>query len=414
MDSHDVVVVGAGLAGLTCAVELTRRGLDVMVVEAADDVGGRIRTDAVDDMLLDRGFQLLNPAYPALRGIVNVPALDLHRFEAGVVVASGSGRTVLADPLRSPRDALRALSPATGSLAEKARFAPYAVRCALAPSRRLRSLDDISYGAALDTAHVTGRLRTAVLEPFLAGVLGEDAQETSRRFVDMLLRTFARGVPGLPAAGMQAMPEQIARLLPAGRLQLHARVDAVQAGVARGPGGEWRGRGVVVATDAVAAAGLTGLPAPTMRGLTTFYHRAARSPASRRLLHVDGDRRGPVVNTAVVSDVAPTYCRDGALIASTVLGADDSAGTVVAVERQLAQIYGADVAEWQLVATYPIPHALPAMLPPLDMRQPVTVDGGLFVAGDHRDTASIQGAIVSGRRAATAVRRALGSPAVGS
>lgn len=411
MESHEVVIVGAGLAGLTCAVELTRAGHDVMVIEASDSVGGRIRTDAVDGMLLDRGFQLLNPAYPALRGLVDVPGLDLHYFEAGVMVAAADSRTVLADPVRSPRDALRTLSPSTGSIAAKARFAPYALRCALDAPRRLRALDDIPYGEALDRAHVTGRLRTAVLEPFLAGVLGEDTQETSRRFVDMLLRTFARGVPGLPSAGMRALPQQVAGLLPEDRVQLSAPVDSVAAGVvSAAEAGAWRGRCVVVATDAVAAAALTGLPAPRMRGLTTFYHRAPVSPSSRRLLHVDGDRRGSVVNTAVVSDVAPPYCSDGALIASTVLGADDSASMIADVERQLALIYGADLGEWELVTAYPIAGALPAMLPPLDMRQPVTVSDHLFVAGDHRDTASIQGAIVSGRRAANAVRRALGSP----
>lgn len=432
MESHDVVVVGAGLAGLTCAVELSRAGLDVVVLEASDGVGGRVRTDLVDDMLLDRGFQLLNPAYPALRGLVDVSALDLQQFETGVVVASVGGRSVLADPVRSPRSLRGVMSMSTGSLAEKARFASYALRCAVLPPSRLRGRDDIPYGAALDAVCVQNRLRAAVLEPFLAGVLGEDEQQTSRRFVDMLLRTFVRGVPGLPAAGMQALPEQIARLLPTGCLRLEAAAATVTARAfsagtpsAAGPSAgspsarsagamtvrtaseELTGACVVVATDPVSAAALTGLPAPTMRALTTFYHRAPSSPATRRLLHLDGDRRGPVVNTAVVSDVARTYCRRGALIASTVLGADDGEAVVSAVERQLAAVYGADVHDWELVRAYPIRAALPAMLAPLNMRQPVTVADRLFVAGDHRDTASIQGAIVSGRRAATAVRRSL-------
>lgn len=411
MGSHDVVIVGAGLAGLTCAYELSQSGHHAVVLEASDAVGGRIRTDRVDDMLLDRGFQLLNPAYPALHGLVDLPALDLQSFEAGVVVASAAAgkRTVLADPVRAPRDAWRALDVSTGSVVEKARFTSYALRCAVAPPRRLRGLDDLAYGDAFDRARVTGRLRRSVLEPFLAGVLGEDEQQTSRRFVDMLLRTFVRGVPGLPAAGMQALPEQVMGLLPAGSVHLGVHVDSVTAGSVRSQSQEWTGSCVVVATDPLSAAELTGLPAPAMRALTTLYHRVATSPSSRRLLHVDGDRRGPVVNTAVVSDVARTYCPGGALVASTVLGTDDSAAAVVVVQRQLGQIYGTDTSDWELVATYRIPAALPAMLPPLNMRQPVTVGDRLFVAGDHRDTASIQGAIVSGRRAAAAVRRALGA-----
>ncbi|MBA2455368.1 MAG: FAD-dependent oxidoreductase [Nocardioidaceae bacterium] len=390
---RDVVVVGAGMAGLSAATELTRRGLDVVVLEASDAVGGRIRTDRVDGMLLDRGFQLLNPAYPALRGLVDMAALDLQTFGAAVVVARGGRRRVVADPRRSPLLAPRGLVRKTGSLREKAAFTAYALAAGLEPVSRLRSRPDIPYGLALDRAGVSGELRRSVLEPFLAGVLGEDRQETSRRYVDLVLRTFVRGTPGVPRAGMQALPEQVAAGLPAGCIQLGAPVTAL---------GSISARAVVVATGASSAAALTGLPAPRMRGLTTYYHRVPASPAERPLLHLDGDRAGPVVNTAVISDAAPAYCSEGALVSSTVLGAHDESLEPV-VRRQLGAIYGGNTDGWELVATYAIPEALPAMLPPLEQRQPVMVRDGVFVAGDHRDTASIQGAIVSGRRAAAAV-----------
>ncbi len=409
MESHDVIVVGAGLAGLTCAVELSRAGVDVAVLESSDAVGGRIRTDRVDSMLLDRGFQLLNPAYPALAGLVDLAALDLQFFEAGVVVASLGDRVALADPFRSPRDLRQDAARSTGSVLEKACFAAYAARCALDAPSRLRRLPDVGYGEALERARVRGRLRRSVLEPFLAGVLAEDEQRTSRRFVDLLLRMFARAAPGLPAGGMHELPQQIADLLPAGTVRLESRVEAVAGRTVQTAEGAMTADAVVVATDPLTAAALTSLPTPVTRGLTTFYHHVAESPAQRRLLHVDGDRNGPIVNTAVVSDVAARYCPDGALVATTVLGADDGSEMLARVERQLADIYGVGTSDWRLVRAYRIPVALPAMLPPLDFRQPVELGDGVFIAGDHRDTASIQGAIVSGRRAASAVRASLHS-----
>ena len=408
MPPHEVVIVGAGMAGLTCAVELARREVDVVVVESSDAVGGRIRTDRVDGMLLDRGFQLLNPAYPALAGLVDLEALELRQFGAGVVVAMDGRRSVLADPRRSPADLVGALDTSTGSLLEKARAAAYITQTALGTGHRIKRRPDQSYGAVLDAAGVTGDLRRKVLNPFLAGVLGEDNQESSRVFVDYQLRMFARGTPGLPAAGMQALPEQLAAALPLGSIMLGVHATSMSERKVTTSRGVWTGSAVVVATGGPAASALTGMPEPRMRSLTTFYHRTEHSPASRPMLHVDGDRGGPIVNTAVVSDAAPTYCRDGALVATTTLGVRHDEASVDAVEGQLAQIYGVPTSAWERVATYAIPEALPAMLPPLTLRQEVRVGNGIYVAGDHRDTASIQGAIVSGRRAAAAVAADLG------
>ncbi len=412
----DVVVVGAGLAGLAAARVLVEAGLEVAVLEASDAVGGRVRTDRVDGVLLDRGFQLLNPAYPALRGLVDLPALRLHPFDPGVVAVSSGARGTLVDPLRRPRDIPGLLaglgSRGTGSPLEKVRFAGYVTRVAVEPVRRLQRRPDVGWGAAFDAAGMRGGLRRSVLEPFLAGVLGEDEQQTSRRYVDLVLRSFARGTPSLPEAGMQALPEQLAAGLPAGTVRLDTPVRRVSgSGVRTGTGRE-EGAAVVLAADALASAELLGWPPPPVRSLTTLWFRAPASPVptGRPLLHVDGGRRGPVVNVAVVSDAAPSYCTDGALVAASLVGDHPGAEAEPAVRRQLGLMLATDVTGWDLVRTDAIAAALPAARPPFDLRRPVDLGDGLFVAGDHRDTPSTQGALASGRRAARAVLRRLGRP----
>ena len=403
----DVVVVGAGLAGLAAARKLTDRGVDVSVLEASDAVGGRARTDRVDGLLLDRGFQLLNPAYPEAARVLDLAALDLKAFDAGVVVATGGRRTVLADPRRAPAHALSSLT-APGSLREKAAFALWAAQVGFGDPRRFKAAPDEPLSAALNRRGINGRLRRSVVEPFLAGVLAEDGQESSRRFVELLVRSFVRGTPSLPAGGIQAMPEQLAAALPTGRVHLGVRVTTVRGTSVSTDAGVVSSSAVVVATDPRTAVSLAGLPTVVLRGLTTFYHLADQPFTDSRMLHVDGDRRGPVINSAVVSNIAPSYAGGrGTLVATTVLGTREDAQTEQAVRAQLRLIYGHDPRRWQLVAAYPLADALPAMLPPLTLRQPVTLGDGLFVAGDHRDTASIQGALVSGRRAADAVLRYL-------
>lgn len=408
----EVVIVGAGMAGLSAAHELTRGGIDVLLLEAADRPGGRVATDLVDGFRLDRGFQLMNPSYPRLRrlaaqGVLDLDRLQLQSFDAGVRVALDGRHAVLADPRRNPRDLLASVTAPLGSPLEKARFAVWALRRAVAKPATLLASEDEPYGAALSRAGINGPLRTGVLEPFLAGVLGEDEQQSSAHFVSLLIRSFVRGTPGVPAWGMQALPAQLAAALPADVLRTGVRVESLTGSGVHTASGTVTARAVLVAADPVAGCALAGLPVPELRSLTTFWFVAESAPYPRPILHVDGLRRGPVVNAAVLSAAAPAYSPDGrALIAATMVGEPDP-DSERAVRQQAGLMFDADAASWQLLRTDVIAGALPSLRPPLELRQPVRLSDTLFVAGDHRDTASQQGALASGARAAAAIRTQL-------
>jgi phytoene dehydrogenase-like protein len=411
----DVVVVGAGLAGLACARQLSRRGIDVVVLEAAAVAGGRVRTDVVGGFVCDHGFQLLNPAYPEVRRVLDVGRLRLQSFPAAVVVAGAQGRQVLGDPRRSPallpRTAASLLHDSTGSWRERAAFARWALRAARAKPEKLLSEPDLPWGEALTQRGLSGALRHRVVTPFLAGVLGEEEGASSHQFVQLLVRSFLRGTPAVPWRGMRAVPEQLAAQVPG--IHFGVRVESVGPGLVRSTAGDIQARAVVVATDPKTATALLDLPPVQSRGLTTYWHVSPEAPTRSGALHVDGDRRGPVVNTVVISNRARSYSPDErALIATTVLGGDPDLATERAVMSQLALIYGRPTHWWELIRRDAIPEALTAMPAPLEVRRPVALGEGLFVAGDHRDTASIQGALVSGRRTADAVLAELGLPAV--
>lgn len=415
MTQHDVVIVGAGLAGLAAARQLSIHGVDVLVLEAGDDVGGRVRTDRVDGLLLDRGFQLYNPAYPETARVLDHGALDLKSFVPGVVSVTDRGPTRLADPRQRPRWAPDALSSRSGRLAGKLRFAAYAWRTSRHSAARRADEPDMPSDVALLSAGVDPVFLETIVRPFLTGVFLEDRLATSRRFMDLILTSFVKGVPSVPANGMQAIPEQLRDALPPGTVRCGVRVGSVTDGTVRTDSGELHGRAVIVATDPPAAAALLpGLYVPEGRPVTTWYYLADGNPAiltgGEPVLVVDGRAaRGPVINTVVLTHAAPSYATGGrTLVSASALGLHDGAEAELAVRNHLAQLYGVGTRTWGHVATYRIPYALPAMLPPLDTRKPVALGEWLFVAGDHRDTASIQGAMVSGRRAADAALAHLG------
>ena len=395
MDS-DVIVIGAGLAGLRAARELTAAGRSVVVLEAADRVGGRVATEEVDGFLLDRGFQLVNPAYSEVRDAVDLAALDVQPFQRGVAVRDGGDLTVLAEPIRHPLMAVRA--------AGSDYLRPRELGAALAWFRASDSrADDRTLAASFDRAGLTGALR-GVADQFLAGVLADRSGATSAAFVRSLMGWFLRGTPGLPSDGMRALPRLLAQGLD---VRLHSGVESVPrrpdgVRICVADGSELSARAVVVAVDPIALGTLSTLPAEPMRGLATWWFAAPVAPSTLPLLFVDAAGRGPVVNTAVVSNVAAGYAPAGAHLVQCSAVLDGALPTEAEVRAHAGFIYDSPTDDWRLLDVHELPHSLPVMAPGMQ-RPPIDLGGGVFVAGDHVEGASIQGALLSGRRTAEAV-----------
>ena len=413
----DVVVIGAGLAGLECAHQLVRRGMEVRVLESGDAVGGRVRTDHVDGFTLDRGFQLLNTAYPAFAGSVDLEALDLRAFDPSVRVLVDGELVVVGNPLQDIRQLAADLRLPVGGLVGKAALAAYVGLCLTLPPATLKRREDVSAAEAWRRANIPPDIVNGVLRPFFSGVLLEQDMSSSRRFTDLMFRMFARGRSAVPAGGMQRLPEQLAGRLPAGTVQLDTAVLRIGGTYAETRDGFVPARAVVVATDPVTAGVMlpTAVPTPPLRGVTTVYHAAPPFPEATGQLLLDADR-SPVANSIAISRAAPEYAPPDRVLVSTsvVHGADIDDFDGPLLRGALARLHSTDTSSWEVVAVYDLPHALPGMPAPHPLRKPVRVssDGEtVYVAGDHRDTSSLQGALVSGRRAAAAVLHDLGVPA---
>ena len=209
VEAHEIVVIGAGLAGLRCAARLAAAGHDVVVLEAGDRVGGRQRTDEVDGFLLDRGFQVLNPAYPAVGRWVDVHALRMRPFPVGVRVRREHRVAELRHPLRHPTGLPANLRSGLVSPRDAAALARWITPALLRPKSVIAGADR-TLRDGWDRVGLRGALRTEVLEPFLAGVLADDTGATSDSFARLLVRMFAIGRPGVPERGIEALPAQLA------------------------------------------------------------------------------------------------------------------------------------------------------------------------------------------------------------
>jgi phytoene dehydrogenase-like protein len=246
--------------------------------------------------------------------------------------------------------------------------------------------------------------------PFFGSIFLDSKLHASSRMFEFIFRMLAEGEVALPAKGMGAIPTQIAGRLPERSIRLGAKVDYVSPDlVGLESGEELRARRVVVATEGPEAARLTGaFPAPASRPATCVYYAAPEPPVADPILVLNGNNKWPINNACVLSQVAPEYAPQGrSLVSITVLGSNISSDAELepVVRRQLLRWFGRGVKDWQPLGIYRIPHAQPDQVPPgIPVEQlPVRVSPGLYVCGDHRDNASINGALVSGRRAAEAI-----------
>lgn len=383
-EKHDVIVVGAGAAGLACARRLHAKGRVPLVLERSGVVGGRLATDIVDGFQLDHGFQVVPVAYPEVQAALDVRRLDLAPFERGAIVRSQGRFRRIVDPRSAPVRGLRTLAGGVIGLRDGA-----------AVVKLLRGGGEEA--TAAEALRRAGLSRTAVerfFAPFLRGVFLEPRLTTSSRFLEFVVQSFAAGPASLPRAGMGAVAAQLAE-----GLEIRTGVTATAVGpgaVSLDSGEQLWARAVVVAT-----AGLVDGPVHGWNGVTCVYYDAPAPPIQGPWLVVNGEG-GPVNNLCVPSEVTPTYAPAGrALVSATILGSGEP--DIEAVARQLRGWFGPSVTDWRHLRTYRIENALPAYPAGSSFPCSARLAAGLYACGDHREHPSLNGALASGNRAADAV-----------
>jgi phytoene dehydrogenase-like protein len=377
----DVLIVGAGLAGLNAAIHLQAAGVDVTIIESSDRAGGRVASDVIDGFICDRGFQLINAQYPALQELNIVSELDFIAAPRVIEVCLQDGHHPIGDPRQVP---WTVLDKATGTIPEKLSL----LRIIMGQVKAGQSI-----GQAL---RITGSCYERVLRPFLQGVFLTDPDNVDAIYGQSIIKSFVSGKPGVPRHGVGELPRALVKRISG--ITYNTRVDRIDRTSVYTNNGTFTANKILIATDATTATQLLGLTeVPRMAGCITWYHAVTNNPSGNGRLVVDGLKRGPIINTVVMSDISTNYAPVGQHLVSTTT---DLNVTESDVRRHLAVVWGTSTHDWQFIAKYEIPSALPIHNVGRALSQSMKINEHHFVAGDHRTVPSQQGALFSGRVAA--------------
>lgn len=406
-----VLIVGAGMAGLSCAVHLHKAGAPVCILEADRCVGGRVQTDEVDGFLLDRGFQVYPDAYPETGALLDMKALDLRPFKSGALVYRNGKLHRLMDVFRHPGSSWASIKAPVGGLADKLRVG------LLRTKLQVRSLDAIAARVDQPTeVYLRGcgfseDIIDSFFRAFYGGIFLERELLTSSRMFEFTFKMFSQGMATLPSKGMGVIPRQLAAQLPSGSIRLNAQVKEIRpAAVVLESGERISGRSAVIATDASSVRRLLpdlNLPETRWRSVTTLYFVADASPINEAIICLNGSGVGCVNSVSVLSDVVSNYAPSGkALLSVVVLGLPEETALEASVREELVGWFGSGVMKWQHLRTDRIERALPEQPPGFSQEHDsmrFTKHQDIWICGDHLSSASIEGAVISGRKAAESV-----------
>ena len=372
MSDKKVAIIGAGLAGLSAAITMQDAGCEVEIFESSDRVGGRVATDVIDGYRLDRGFQLINARYPELLRLNVISELDFTYASRSIDISLDEHIVSLGDPRTNP---FSAFNSATGSIFTKLNFMSYLFS------------SSVSGKSVEDELNRFGTLYRRVLKPFLSGVFLTSPANVDAVTGKEIVHSFISGKPGLPALGAGELAHALARRVKT--IHLNSRIDSLA---------QVQADAVIVTTDLTTAAQLLDIPnVPKLATSTTWYHEVPFEMTQSNRLLIDGQARGPVINSIAISNMVPTYAPLGkTLLSSTTIEfASESE-----VRRHLATLWGTSTSDWSLIAKYEIPKSLPIFGLGAQGVHSAKLADNLFVAGDYRTAPSQNGALLSGRLAA--------------
>ena len=403
--NYKIHIVGAGISGLIAALVLEEKGYSPIIIEATNSIGGRVKTDVVDGVPLDHGFQVMLTAYPMVNKYLNLKALELCYFQSGATIYTKDGVTKIGDPLRNPSLLFPTLWSSLATLGDKIKIFKLRQELKRKSIARIFDTPEQSTRSYLKERGFSETVIQQFFAPFFSGIFLENDLQTSSRMFEFVYKMFGEGLAAIPRQGIGAIPKQLRSKLKRTRFLLDTEVFEVKDDlITLKDGTKLDTHFTIIATDANTMVSNLRKQGVQWKRCDTFYFEVPRMKSRAKLIGLvaDGDA---LVNTIVSLSTLFGLPNKKDILSVTAVKqhpwSSEELGTKVSEE--LRKILGIEAP--QLLRHYAIPKALPEIsnlkndLEPEETRLTTRI----FLAGDTLLNGSLNAAMKAGERAAYGV-----------
>lgn len=400
-----ITIIGAGIAGLTAAVYLHRKGFEIKILEATERAGGRIKTDIIDGFRLDRGFQVLLTEYPETKALLDYEKLNLKRFLPGAIVLYDGGKFEIADPFRRPSALLATVFAPVGSLKDKINTFFLKNRLIRITVPQIFNQPETDTISKLKKYGFSNKMIELFYKPFFSGIFLENYLKTSSNMFDFVMKMFSQGDAAIPEMGMEEIPKQLEAMLPKNSILYNIKVSEINNNEIICENRQiFQTDKIIIATEATGfAKNYIAQNKQKFKSVTNVYFEAELAPTDKSIVVLNAStNRKWVNNLTVMSNISDKYApTDKVLIAVSLNGNYNIDDKTLSenMKTELHQWYGDQVNNWKLIKTYKVKYALPNQDFVSDelSNSEIQINQNLFISGDHLLNGSINAAMKSGR-----------------
>ena len=400
-----ITIIGAGLAGLTAAICLHRKGFKIQILEATDRVGGRVKTDLIDGYRLDRGFQVLLTEYTETKALLNYEKLNLKRFLPGATVLYDGGKFEIADPFRRPSALFSTLFAPVGSLKDKINTLFLKNKLLKISVSNIFKQPEIDTNSQLKKYGFSQKMVDLFYKPFFSGIFLENDLKTSSNMFDFVMKMFSEGDAAIPELGMEEIPKQLLAMLPENSVHYNIRVSKIENNKIICENGQtFETDKIIIATEATGfARDFIPKTKQNFQQVTNVYFQANLAPTKKAVVILNASKNKKWVNNlTVMTNVSGKYAPKGKVLISVSYNGIPEINDDVLSENMKSELevwYGNQVENWKMIKVYRINYALPNQEKIVNelSNSDIQINENLFMCGDHLMNGSINAAMKSGR-----------------